>query len=105
MKTLLALLVLLTASTIAHAQRDDGTSMDPILKRAQIVIETLEKKEMEVVRVEMDIVAGEKETYRVLSSDWQYGAVAVADDRVEDLDIYVYKEVDDEWVLVKKDES
>jgi hypothetical protein len=89
----------------AFAQRDDGTSMGSIIERANAVVERLEKKNYEVVRIEMDIVAGEKETQRYLSSDWTYGAIAIADDRVEDLDIYVFKEVDGEWVQVKKDDT
>lgn len=99
------LFLFIAASLAASAQRDDGTSMQPIISRANAVVELLEKKSYEVVRLEMDIVTDEKATIRTLYDQWTYGAVAVADDRVEDLDIYVYKEVDGEWVQVKKDDT
>lgn len=105
MKYLLSAALLLMIATPLLAQRDDGTSMAPIMERAAGVVATLEKKNMEVVRMELDIVAGEKETQRYLSDAWEYGIIAVADDRVEDLDLYVFKEVDGEWVRVKKDDT
>lgn len=105
MKLLVCLAFLLSAALPVLAQRDDGTSMSPIIDRANTVVSMLEKKNMEVVRVELDIVAGEKETARILSDSWTYGAIAVADDRVDDLDLYVFKEVDGDWVQVKKDDT
>lgn len=103
--TLVSLSLFLILGASASAQRDDGTSMRPIMLSTDRIVSALEEKNYEVVRIEMDIVAGAKETYRTLSDAWEYGAVAVADDRVEDLDIYVFKEVDGEWVEVTRDDT
>lgn len=105
MRALIGILFACLIAPVALAQRDDGTSMAPIMERAAAVVGMLEKKEMEVVRMELDIVAGMKETQRILTDEYTYGAIAVADDRVDDLDIYVFKEVDGEWVQVKKDDT
>lgn len=102
---LIAVAFLALSCTTMFAQRDDGTSMQPIIERANSVVDLLEKKNMEVVRIEMDIVSDEKATARVLSDSWEYGAIAIADDRIADLDIYVFKEVDGNWVQVKKDDT
>ena len=97
-------------STFNFAQKDysyldneRGTSMEPILARAKPLIEDVEKEGYEIVRMEYDIITSEKETYRTLYKDWNYGIVAFGDYRIEDIDVSVYEDVRGRWELVEKD--
>lgn len=65
----------------------------------------IENRDLEIVRLEFDLVFDEKTSLRQLSRNWEYGVVAFGDYRVEDIDIYVYKDVNGEWVLLQKDED
>ena len=58
---------------------------------------------MEVVRIEADIIRTSKETVRNLDPSFSYDIVAVASNRIKDIDLAVYKKVDYDWVLVTKD--
>jgi hypothetical protein len=84
---------------------EEGTSMKPIFAEAAPIIEELENREMEIVRAEFDLVFDEAVSQRQMFKDWEYGVVAFGDYRVKDIDVYVYKDVDGEWVLVKKDDD
>ncbi len=63
MKLNIFFLLILFFSTLAFAQReyarldnDRGTSMEPILARAEPLIERIEKEGLEIVRMEFDIM-------------------------------------------------
>lgn len=86
-----------------YAQSDDGKSMKPILEDALPIINTVEKKGYEIVRIEFDIIKDEKVTYRQLYEGWEYGVYAFGDYRIEDMDVEVYKEVGGNWKLVVED--
>ena len=87
----------------AFAQRPD-VSMRPIISKAVDLIELIEDDhDMEIVRIEFDIVTNKTETYRTLYQGIDYTIVAFADDRVSDLDVRVYEYDDNEWTLVAKD--
>ncbi len=90
-------------SLASFAQTDDGRTMTPILKTAEPLIENIEGKGYEIVRMELDILSDLKESYRYLYDGWTYGILAFGDYRIEDIDIEVYKSIDDEWVQVGKD--
>lgn len=87
----------------AMLDNERGTSMEPILARAEPLIEEIENEGMEIVRMEFDIISTEKETYRTLYKDWTYGIVAFGDYWVRDIDIAVYEDVRGRWKLVEKD--
>jgi len=104
------LLFILLFSTLTFAQRqyarldnDRGTSMEPILARAEPLIEKIEKENFEIVRMEFDIISKEKVTYRMLYKDWEYGIVAFGDYRIKDIDVAVYEKIKGKWKLVEKD--
>lgn len=106
----LIFLFILLISSFLFAQREyarldnnKGTSMEPILARAEPLIEKIEKEGFEIVRMEFDIISEVKETYRNLYKDWEYGIVAFGDYRIKDIDVAVYEKVRGKWKLVEKD--
>jgi len=110
MKLNIFLFFILLFSTLTFAQReyarldnDRGTSMEPILARAEPLIDKIEKEGLEIVRMEFDIISTEKDTYRMLYKDWEYGIVAFGDYRIKDIDVAVYEKVREKWKLVEKD--
>ncbi|MBE7169561.1 MAG: hypothetical protein INR73_03180 [Williamsia sp.] len=74
-----------------------------ILDRIQTIVSKAEEMDREVVRVEADLIRGEQVSFRELQSSWTYTIVAVGSSKIEDIDVEVYKYVDDKWVLIKKD--
>jgi len=84
----------------AEAQRNDGTSMIDILGRVFGADTILENKNREIVRMEMDIVADSKESFRVLTGQWTYGLVALGDSRIAQIHLAVYRDLDGAWSLV-----
>jgi hypothetical protein len=100
------LLILLNAfSRSVHAQKEDIT-MRNILSISAEYVESIEMElGQEIVRMEFDIVSNSKTTYRMLSSNYEYGILAFGESRIEDIDIKVYKYVNDQWSLVAQDED
>jgi len=78
---------------------------DGILGKLQNVIDEAENREMEVVRIEADIIRTPKETIRTLDPSFSYSIVAVASNRIQDIDIEVYKKINYQWVLIEKDDD
>lgn len=95
--------IILVMQSFAFSRRDDGTSMKPILREALIYIQTVEEKNLKIVRMEFDILNEIKSTFRMLHAELNYGIFAFGDYRILDIDIAVYKNVDGTWVLIKKD--
>lgn len=101
--TALAVALLAAPSTAEAQRRNDGTSMIPLLLKVVGADTLLENQNFEIVRIEMDIVSGPKDSYRTLTDRWTYGIIAIGDDRVADIDVSVYRELDGEWSLVTSD--
>ena len=102
-KILLLLFALIIGANFARAERKDVT-MVPVLEKSLAIIDLIENDhEMEIVRLEFDIVKKSKESYRTLTSNYEYTIVAFADDRVKDIDVALYKRVGNEWVQVASD--
>ena len=87
----------------ANLDNEKGTSMEPILARAEPLVKRIENKGSEIVRMEYDLVFSTKSTTRTLYDGWTYGIVAFGDYRIKDIDIAVYKQSHGEWKLVEKD--
>ena len=104
MKRLSLLIVLLGAVSSLFAQ---DISMRNILEVSAPIVQYIEvDNNQEIVRMEFDIVASQpKYTFRTLHAGYTYGICAFGDYRVADLDIKVYKNVDDELLLLRKDED
>ena len=94
------------ALTAAFMFGQSETSMAPILEEAVPIIETIEGEDLEIVRMEFDIIGEDtKATYRYLHEGWEYAIIAFGDYRVKDMDVIVYKDVDGTWVEITKDED
>ncbi|MBK6344604.1 MAG: hypothetical protein IPN08_12055 [Bacteroidales bacterium] len=104
------ILILLAAAAVTfngQAQCVNGTKSYPIYKTGAALVDQMDSDGREIVRIEYDLVFDSKESFRNLSSDWEYTIVAFADDGVEDLDVkaYSYDELLDKWTLVSEDKS
>lgn len=85
--------------TITFAQ-----SMSSIVDKSSNLVSYIEKEhDLEVVRIEMDILHDSKSTIRNLQTGWNYIIVAFGDERFKDIDVKVYKRLGGDWTLVKKD--
>lgn len=90
---------------VSKLDNKDGTSLKPILSDAAPIVSDIEERGMEIVRMEFDIIFDDKQVFRQLYSDWEYGIVAFGDYRIEDIDVSVSKEVDGDWVMLEEDDS
>jgi len=105
MKKLLSILFLLGMTWAVSAQKDE-ISMRSILENAGEYVNLIERElEQEIVRMEFDIIHSSKHTYRTLTDDYEYGICAFGDFRIKDIDVRIYKWVDDKWVLIDEDED
>lgn len=103
---LLAILSLLFMTNV-NAQCINGTKSYPIYKMGAQLVETFDNDGAEIVRIEYDLIFSSKESFRNLSSDWEYVIVGFADNGVKDLDVKLY-EYDDllaQWKVVAEDKS
>jgi hypothetical protein len=102
----LFLIVPILLLSLGYAYSQSETSMAPILEVAVPIIETIEDENLEIVRMEFDIVGeSAKATYRYLHEGYEYAIIAFGDYRVKDMDVKVYKDVDGTWVEITKDED
>ena len=101
--TMIMLGSLFAQKDYSYLDNDKGTSMEPILARAEPLVKRIEAKDNEIVRMEYDLIFDKKSTSRTLYDGWTYGIVAFGDYRIEDIDIAVYKKSRGEWKLVEKD--
>ncbi len=86
---------------------DQETSMKPMINGLKEAVASAEDDlDMEVVHFQSDIIGEDGVSYtRTLYKGWTYTIYAFADWRVDDLDITVYKDVDDEWVEIAGDDE
>lgn len=96
---------LIAQDDYSSLDNEKGTSMEPILARAEPLVKRIESEGNEIVKMEFDLVFSTKSTTRTLYNGWTYGIVAFGDYRIKDIDIAVYKQSHGEWALVEKDEE
>ena len=87
----------------SYLDNESGTSMEPILAAAKPLVEEIEDGGYEIVRMEYDLIFGEKSTYRTLFDGWTYGVAAFGDYRIKDIDVSVYVKSRGNWELFKED--
>ncbi len=103
MKKISSIVALLLIVVGAHAT-DPSASMKPIMTKATQVLDLIEDDhDLEVVRMEFDILRNTKTTIRTLSKGWTYLILAFGDDRFKDIDVRVYRKEKGGWTLVEKD--
>ncbi|MBQ2519981.1 MAG: hypothetical protein II540_01690 [Paludibacteraceae bacterium] len=104
MKKLTLFFTFLMVGVICAFAGNSSTTMTPIMSRATEIVRYVEDEmDMEVVRMEYDILRTKKTTTRVLSSGWTYMIIAFGDYRFKDIDVKVYRNVQGSWQLVDKD--
>ena len=101
--TAMVCLAFLASTVMANGY--DGVKSYPLYKSGATLVNNLDDKGKEIVRIEYDLIFSEKQSFRQLSPNWTYSILAFADNGVEDLDIklYVYDTLLSKWVFVKKD--
>jgi hypothetical protein len=87
----------------AQAQSDD-ISMASIIADAERYVQVVEHEYgQQIVRMELDLISSTKEAFRTLSGGLEYGIAAFGDQNIKDIDLKIYKFVNDQWVLIEKD--
>jgi len=82
------------------------TSMMPIMGDALPIIQYIEDTlNVEIVRIEYDLIFDKKVTYRTLYKGWKYGIVAIGDYRIKKINVHLYKWVNEEWKYINSSES
>jgi len=106
-KILLFGILSLLFMTNINAQCINGTKSLPIYKLGATLVESFDNDGAEIVRIEYDLIFSSKESFRNLSSDWEYVIVGFADNGVKDLDVklYEYDELLEQWKVVAEDKS
>lgn len=97
--------ILTIIGLFAFVQTASSQSMGSqgILGKLRSIIDFAEDAGKEVVRVEADLIRTTKECTRRLDPSFTYTVTAVGSNRIEDLDIEVYKKVQGSWTLVERD--
>jgi hypothetical protein len=106
-KLLLAFAAIIFSASFASAQCINGTKSYPIYKAGAAIVNEFDTQGKEIVRIEYDLIFDSKESFRQLTSDWEYTIIAFADDGVKDIDvkIYTYDDLLEQWNLVAQDNS
>ncbi len=79
-----------------------ATSMMPIMGDALPVIQYIEDTmNVEIVRIEYDLIFDKKVTYRTLYKGWKYGIVVIGDYRIKKINVHLYKYVNDDWQFIR----
>lgn len=106
-KFLLAFLLLFIGTLVSSAQCINGTKSYPIYKAGAAIVSEFDNQGKEIVRIEYDLIFDSKETFRDLTTDWEYSIIAFADDGVKDIDVkvYIYDDLLESWTLVAQDNS
>ena len=109
MKTKILTIVILSFlfSLDMNAQCINGVKSYPIYKMGAQLVEEFDNGGSEIVRIEYDLIFSSKETFRNLTSDWEYVIIGFADNGVQDLDVklYEYDDLLEQWKLVAEDKS
>lgn len=88
-----------------QAQKEE-VSMKPILTDGLNYMKKIEMEMgQEIVRMEYDLIQTSKTSFRVLTDQYEYGIFAFGDFRINDIDIKVYKWVNNQWNLISKDQE
>jgi hypothetical protein len=104
-KIAVSFLILIQFSLVLFAQ-DIDISMGEFIEETSESIQMIETDyDQEVVRTEFDIIRTSKETFRYLTDSYEYGIYVMGDDRIQDIDVEVFKMVDGDWTSIEKDED
>ena len=100
-KVILLVLLTITCNILAG---DYSTTMAPVMSKGEDIVKYIENElNLEVVRLEYDILRTTKTTTRILSEGWTYTICAFGDFRFKDIDIKVYRNIQGDWQLINSD--
>lgn len=89
-------------SIALNAQCVNGVNSYPIYNQGAEYVQYLDSIEMEIVRIEYDLIFSEKESFRNLYSDWEYLIFCFMDDGVKSFELTIneYDSENDLWFPV-----
>ncbi|MEO1715181.1 MAG: hypothetical protein AAFU60_17775 [Bacteroidota bacterium] len=107
MKPILLLFSLFLLNFSLSAQCINGTKSGPIYEVGGKLVKDFDEQGAEIVRIEYDLIFSAKDSYRILSPDWEYIIVGFADEGVKDLNLklYVWNSETKAWDFVTEDTS
>lgn len=98
--------VVLSLIAIKTFGQKEEVSMKAILTDGLTYMKKIEMEMgQEIVRMECDLIQTTKTTFRTLTNKFEYGIFAFGDFRIQDIDIKVYKWVNNQWNLIDKDQD
>ncbi|MBN2662331.1 MAG: hypothetical protein JXR68_01670 [Bacteroidales bacterium] len=99
----IAILVLLSLISFSFWAQNNK-SIVPIITQTSDYIQLIEQNyEKQIVLIQYDVIISEKEVFRQLFANAQYGIIVVPDDNLSDVNIEVQQVIDNEWVTIEDD--
>lgn len=93
-----------TAQSEKEFNNTKNISMMPIVEGLYETIETLEKENVKIVRIEFDAISSKKSIIRKLSEKYTYGVMVYGDYRIKKIDIRILKKEQNKWQLLESGE-
>jgi len=84
---------------------ENGNSMRPIVNGIYETIASLEKENVEIVRIEFDRIIDKKASYRNFVSNFTYGIMVYGDYKVKNIEVKLYQKDQNTWKLIAKGEN
>lgn len=82
----------------------NNKSVVSIISQTSDYIQLIEQNyEKQIVHIQYDVIIGEKEVFRQLFADVQYGIIVVPDENLSDVNLVVQQIIGNEWVTVEDD--
>jgi hypothetical protein len=79
-------------------------SISPIVSQAYDYINLIEKKyNQQIVHLEFDVINSQKQVYRQLFKDVQYGIIIFGDEQISKLKLDISRIIDNNWKIVATD--
>ncbi len=90
-ETIIIVTISLLFASGLNGQCINGVKSYPIYKTGAQLVERFDTEGAEIVRIEYDLIFSSKESYRNLTSDWEYAIIGFADNGVKDLNMKLYE--------------
>ena len=101
--------IAITLSSIAQSGKEltnkKPRSMMPIVEGLYETIATLEKENVEIIRIEFDNIINKKSLIRKLSDNYTYGVMVYGDYKIKKIDIRILKKGKKNWELLESGEN
>lgn len=94
-----------TAQTEKELANKKTSSIMPIVDGLYETIATLEKENVEIIRIEFDNIIDKKSLIRKLSDNFTYGVMVYGDYRIKKIDVRILKKEKNDWELLESGEN